>query len=103
MKRILVMVVVLAAGVQVLAQEFDPSPLFNKHDVMIPMRDGVRLHTEIYTLICCFRRRALTANFILPMKFNCADCFPSRPAAAPKIVRIALRAPITALESSALR
>ncbi|HXW18448.1 MAG TPA: CocE/NonD family hydrolase [Candidatus Acidoferrales bacterium] len=27
----------------------DPSLTFNKTDVMIPMRDGVRLHTEIYT------------------------------------------------------
>ncbi|HEV2687693.1 MAG TPA: CocE/NonD family hydrolase [Bryobacteraceae bacterium] len=27
-----------------------PGELFDKTDVMIPMRDGVRLHTEIYTL-----------------------------------------------------
>jgi uncharacterized protein len=26
----------------------DPSQVFAKRDVMIPMRDGVRLHTEIY-------------------------------------------------------
>jgi len=26
----------------------DPSQIFNKTDVMIPMRDGVRLHTEVY-------------------------------------------------------
>ena len=28
--------------------KFDPSLLFVKRDVMIPMRDGVRLHTELY-------------------------------------------------------
>src|SRR5215831_11933904 len=26
----------------------EPSQIFTKRDVMIPMRDGVRLHTEIY-------------------------------------------------------
>ncbi len=36
------------------AQEAKPAPpdltkIFAKHDVMIPMRDGVKLHTEIYT------------------------------------------------------
>src|SRR5437867_7814870 len=27
----------------------DPSRVFEKQDVMVPMRDGVHLHTEIYT------------------------------------------------------
>jgi hypothetical protein len=30
-------------------EEPDFSALFDKRDVMIPMRDGVKLHTEIYT------------------------------------------------------
>ena len=30
-------------------QRLDFSALFNKTEVMIPMRDGVKLHTEFYT------------------------------------------------------
>lgn len=37
---------------QVGPAEPDPSQLFDKTDVMIPMRDGVALHTEIYVPKC---------------------------------------------------
>src|SRR5262249_1076437 len=43
----LVAFVPLACG-QELASSTDFSTLFTKQDAMIPMRDGVKLHTEIY-------------------------------------------------------
>ena len=49
---VLAAMVVLAAGAGAQGQETerpDLTRLFEKHDVMVPMRDGVRLHTEIYT------------------------------------------------------
>src|ERR1700690_2805668 len=30
-------------------QRLDFAAIFDKHEVMIPMRDGVKLHTEFYT------------------------------------------------------
>jgi len=40
------LLVALSAGGQTGTPE--PSRIFDRIDVMIPMRDGVRLHTEIY-------------------------------------------------------
>ncbi len=42
------MAILLFAGLARGQTDFDPSQLFDKTDVLIPMRDGVRLHTEIY-------------------------------------------------------
>ena len=40
----------LSTGVHLSQTETKPdmSQIFNKSDVMIPMRDGLKLHTEIY-------------------------------------------------------
>ncbi|TAN24408.1 MAG: CocE/NonD family hydrolase [Acidobacteria bacterium] len=47
MRRTLLVILALAAAA--LAQTANWQQSYSKRDVMIPMRDGVRLHTEIYT------------------------------------------------------
>ena len=44
--------VLLTAGVEAWGQQTerpDLTKLFEKHEVMVPVRDGAKLHTEIYT------------------------------------------------------
>lgn len=50
-KPLFFLLVILLLGVRAAAQQERPdySTLFNKTDVMIPARDGVKLHTEIYS------------------------------------------------------
>ena len=43
------LVIVRSPHVRGFEDEPDMSALFDKRDVMIPMRDGIKLHTEIYT------------------------------------------------------
>ncbi len=43
------LVIVRSPHVRASEDEPDMSALFDKRDVMIPMRDGIKLHTEIYT------------------------------------------------------
>ncbi len=49
MKRHRLLAVVLLIAAAAAAQDFNPSQIFNKQEAMAPMRDGVRLHLEIYT------------------------------------------------------
>src|ERR1700676_5119251 len=55
MMRWLVVPVIVSAGLSTVAAAQQPATrpdlpaLFDKKDVMIPVRDGVKLHTEIYT------------------------------------------------------
>jgi putative CocE/NonD family hydrolase len=48
MRTILSLVVLLWSGAS-LAQQLDVATLYDKQEVMVPMRDGVRLFTSIYT------------------------------------------------------
>ncbi len=43
------LVIVRSPRIRASEDEPDMSALFDKRDVMIPMRDGIKLHTEIYT------------------------------------------------------
>ncbi len=46
---IITFLIIISAPFSVYSQlPIDPRPLFNKMEAMIPMRDGIRLNTEIY-------------------------------------------------------
>jgi putative CocE/NonD family hydrolase len=49
LRRLAVVALAWAAAPALRAQQIDLPALFEKREVMIPMRDGVKLHTEIYT------------------------------------------------------
>jgi len=55
------------------AQRPDLAKIFDKREVMIPVRDGVKLHTEIYTP----KNR----------KSRCRCCWTARPMEFPRLTR----------------